>query len=95
MFFTSQTQGYAFPVPSSQGAICVLGLVGRYVQPGQITSSGPTGSILFPIDLSAIPTPSSLVQALPGETWNFQAWYRDVNPTVTSNFTDAVSVTFR
>ncbi|MCP3916270.1 MAG: hypothetical protein GY711_12005 [bacterium] len=30
----------------------------------------------------------------PGETWNFQCWYRDNNPGPTSNFTDAVSVTF-
>ena len=69
--------------------------MGRYNRPGQIISSGPTGSILFPIDLTAIPTPTGLVPALSGETWNFQAWYRDVNPTATSNFTDAVSVTFR
>jgi hypothetical protein len=32
---------------------------------------------------------------LQGETWNFQAWYRDVSPTQTSNFTDAVAVRFR
>ena len=29
-----------------------------------------------------------------GETWNFTTWYRDVNPTPTSNFTDAISVLF-
>ncbi len=29
-----------------------------------------------------------------GDTWNFQCWYRDNNPVPTSNFTDAVSVTF-
>ena len=32
---------------------------------------------------------------IPGQTWNFQAWYRDANPTVTSNFTDAVGITFQ
>jgi hypothetical protein len=30
-----------------------------------------------------------------GETWSFQAWFRDVNPGVTSNFTDGVAVTLR
>lgn len=30
--------------------------------------------------------------AQPGETWSFQAWYRDVSNT--NNFTDAVSITF-
>ncbi len=29
----------------------------------------------------------------PGETWNFQAWYRDTGGT--NNFTDAVSVLTR
>jgi hypothetical protein len=28
-------------------------------------------------------------------TWNFQRWYRDLNPGSTSNFTDALRVTFR
>ncbi|MCP3918813.1 MAG: VCBS repeat-containing protein [bacterium] len=29
-----------------------------------------------------------------GETWNFQCWFRDLNPMLTSNLSDAVSVTF-
>jgi hypothetical protein len=35
------------------------------------------------------------VAVLAGETWNFQAWYRDLNPTTTSNFTNAVSIAFQ
>ncbi|MCP4035984.1 MAG: hypothetical protein GY733_03545 [bacterium] len=34
--------------------------------------------------------PRTAVQ--PGDTWNFQCWYRDNNPGPTSNFTDAVTV---
>ena len=94
MFFTSQTQGYAFPIPGSQGALCVLGLTGRYIQPGQIMSSGSSGTLMFPLDFLSIPTPMGFTFAQPGDTWNFQAWYRDANPTVTSNFTDAVGITF-
>ncbi len=30
-----------------------------------------------------------------GESWNFQAWFRDKNPGNTSNFTDGVSVLFQ
>jgi hypothetical protein len=30
-----------------------------------------------------------------GETWTFQAWYRDTNPAPNSNLTDAVAVTLR
>ena len=29
-----------------------------------------------------------------GETWNFQAWFRDSNPTATSNFTDGLEIQF-
>jgi hypothetical protein len=47
------------------------------------------------IDLLSMPTPTGFAPALPGETWNFQAWYRDSNPEPTSNFTGAVGVTFR
>ena len=95
MFVTSQTQGYAFPVPGSQGALCVAGFPGRFSRPGQIQSSGSSGSLVFPVDLTSLPTPIGFTAAQPGDTWNFQAWYRDANPTVTSNFTDAVSVTFQ
>jgi hypothetical protein len=43
----------------------------------------------------AIPLGTGPVAILPGETWNFQAWYRDLNPGTTSNFTDGISITFQ
>lgn len=95
MFLTSTTQGYSFPIPNSQGALCVLGQVGRYNRPGQIRATGATGSLVLPIDLSSIPTPTGLTRPLPGETRNFQAWFRDSNPHSTSNFTDAVGIAFQ
>ena len=36
---------------------------------------------------------SSSVNA--GETWNFTAWFRDVNPNQTSNFTDGLAIQFQ
>ena len=60
MFFASQTQGYAFPIPGSQGALCVLGLTGRYNRPGQIMSSGSSGTLMFPLDLLSIAPIGSL-----------------------------------
>ncbi|MFT6833658.1 MAG: hypothetical protein ACJAZN_003843, partial [Planctomycetota bacterium] len=43
-----------------------------------------------------IPTPGGLVSGTAGETWNFQAWYRDaVSGTPTSNFTDGISILLR
>jgi hypothetical protein len=31
----------------------------------------------------------------PKETWHSALWFRDLNPIKTSNFTDAVSITFQ
>ena len=30
-----------------------------------------------------------------GQAWNFQFWYRDVNPTSTSNFSNGVELTIQ
>jgi hypothetical protein len=35
-----------------------------------------------------------MVAVQPGDTWCFQAWYREVLPIQGSNFTDALSVQF-
>jgi hypothetical protein len=35
----------------------------------------------------------TFVAVLPGDTWNFQAWYRDVGGT--NNSTDGVEITFQ
>ncbi|MEZ6015964.1 MAG: hypothetical protein R3F49_12670 [Planctomycetota bacterium] len=76
----------------SQGTLCLGGTVGRHNT--QVQNSGLTGSISIAVDLTNLPQPSGGVAVMAGETWNFQAWYRDANPTVTSNFTDAVAVDF-
>ncbi|MCP3915983.1 MAG: hypothetical protein GY711_10545 [bacterium] len=88
-FLGGQTEGFLSPL-GSQGFICLSGNIGRFSVPSQIIQ-GPAGSIQ--VDVSAIPVnPTQAVQ--PGDTWNFQCWYRDNNPGPTSNFTDAVSVVF-
>ncbi|MCP3919030.1 MAG: hypothetical protein GY711_26090 [bacterium] len=88
-FLAGQTQGFFNP-PGSQGIICITGNIGRYNQIANIIQ-GPTGTIA--LNLMAIPVnPPVAVQ--PGDTWNFQCWFRDNNPTLTSNFTDGVEVTF-
>lgn len=89
-FLVSQTQGMFMPA-GSQGILCLSGNIGRFNSAMQVIQ-GPTGSIQ--VELTAIPvTPIQAV--LPGDTWNFQCWYRDANPGSTSNFTDAASVTFQ
>ncbi|MCP3916044.1 MAG: hypothetical protein GY711_10850 [bacterium] len=89
-FLASETQGFFSP-PSSQGNLCLAGNVGRFNQAPDVIQ-GPSGSIL--VNLGSIPVnPPRAV--LPGETWNFQCWYRDLNPGQTSNFTDAVTIQFQ
>ena len=85
-FLTSQTQGM-FQPPGSSGFICLGSNIGRYN--GNV-GQGPSFSLQ--VDLTSMPVnPPQAVQ--PGETWNFQAWYRDIGGT--NNFTDAVSITFQ
>ena len=94
-FLASRTQGLVVGAGGGQGDLCLGGAIGRFVGPGQIMNSGATGSFALDVDLTRMPQPSGNVAVQPGETWNFQAWHRDANPTVTSNFTDALSVMFQ
>lgn len=91
-FLTSQTSAFV-PMPGgSQGNLCLGGTVGRYNS--AVASSGDGGCLLLALDLNAMPPPVQAA-ALPGETWFFQCWHRDHNPSSTSNFTDGLSVQFQ
>ncbi|MDA8620940.1 VCBS repeat-containing protein, partial [Planctomycetota bacterium] len=95
-FITSREAGFAFPVSNSEGALCVTGSIGRYVGPGQIQNSGTAGEFSLALDLNAVPSPTGFLSVAPGDTWHFQAWHRDaIGGQTTSNFTDAVAVTFQ
>ena len=91
-FLASRTQGNVAQPGNSQGVLCLGGAIGRYVCAGQVVNSRITGNCALDIDLTRMPTPTGLVAAQAGQTWNFTAWYRDANPASTSNFTDAISV---
>ncbi|MEM9382708.1 MAG: family 16 glycosylhydrolase [Planctomycetota bacterium] len=94
-FLTSTVQGFVPSPGGSQGNLCVVGDIGRYTGPGQIISSGLLGTASLPIDLTQVPTPTGPVAVQPGETRYFQLWHRDANPGSTSNFTEAVGITFQ
>ncbi len=95
-FLVSQTQGAINQPGGSVGVLCIAGAIGRYVGPGQILNSGAFGEFTLAADTTAIPQPTTSIPALPGDTFNFTAWFRDsVGGSSTSNFADAVSVTFR
>ncbi|MCP3918297.1 MAG: hypothetical protein GY711_22345 [bacterium] len=94
-FLVAQGNGVLFPVPQSQGRLCLLGGdIGRYNSASQIQNTGTIGRFFLDIDTGALPM-NPETAAMAGETWNFQAWYRDDNPMTTSNFTDATALTFQ
>ncbi len=95
IFVTSLDQGF---VPngggSSNGNICLGGVIGRFFLQSQIVTSGSTGEFSLALPLNSFPQGNGFVAVMPGETWNFQAWHRD-NVGLGSNFTDGLSVTFQ
>ena len=96
IFINGQTQGFIVNPSGSEGNLCIDGDFGRYVGPGEVMSTGMTGTISLDLDLTNTPTTLGAVSIAAGETWNFQAWHRDENASgnSTSNLTDGVSITF-
>lgn len=97
-----QSSGYFLVSPSratiqqpggSIGVLCLGAPQGRFVQ--QVVHSGASGSVSIDVDLTTLPRPTGPIAVQPGQTWGFQLWYRDtIGGVATSNFTDAVEVTF-
>lgn len=83
-------------VPSfagGQGQLCIGTNHGLYVEPGQVQTTS-SGRISLDVDLARTPVPGGFVGVRGGETWRFQGWYRDANPGLTSNLTNAVAIHF-
>lgn len=91
----SRTQGFVAMPGGSQGNLCVSGVVGRYVGPGQIQITNGAGQFTLLPDLTQTPQPNGFVAIVAGEAWNFQVWHRDSGATgATSNFTSGLEVNF-
>ncbi|MCA9000750.1 MAG: hypothetical protein KDB61_02420, partial [Planctomycetes bacterium] len=94
-FFLNGTAQSFVPNPGgSLGNLCVGGSLGRHNRAFEIFDSGPDGLGALALDLNSIPGPNMAASVMPGETWNFQCWYRDTVAT-SSNFSAAVSITFQ
>ena len=93
-FIVSNTQGFSTNPGGSAGNLCLGGSIGRYQN--MVQSSGAHGSISIQADLASIPQPLGPAITLPGDTWNFQTWFRDQSAggAPTSNFSDATEVTY-
>lgn len=87
-FLASRVQANLPHAGGSSGTLCLGMPLARFRN--QVFSSGPWGWATIDVDVDAIPL-GPPVPILPGETWNFQAWFRDG---ATSNFTLPTTVTF-
>ena len=85
----SRTQAFVQNPGNSFGNLCLGGSIGRFN--AQVASTSATGTLEVSIDLTNLPAPLGTTTA--GETWNFQAWYRDFQLVPNSNYTNGVSVT--
>jgi hypothetical protein len=92
----SPYQGVVLNPGGSQGNLRIFGpSLGRHNRPGEVCYSGATGEFDVIIALTSFPSPLGPNKVQAGETWNFQVWYRDQNPSSTSHMTNAVSLTFQ
>jgi len=69
------------------GDLCLGGQIARFSL--SVQQADTLGAIQFSPDVNALPQGRVFV---PGETWNFQYWYRDIGST--ANFSEAMAVTF-
>ena len=93
LFLASPQAGLVVGSGGSQGTLCLGDPIGRFDGPGQVAIASVSGLAGLSIDLQALPQPTGSVAAMSGETWRFQAWYRDtLAGSATSNFTDSVAI---
>lgn len=93
LFINSRGQAFVPDIGGSAGNLCLATPIGRHNL--QVASSGSSGVITIPLDLDRLPQAAGFVTVLAGETWNWQAWFRDVGTGgATSNLTNGVSVHF-
>ena len=88
-FLMSQTQGFIPLFGSSQGNFCLGSPFIRFAGDGMLSTAG--GELTLSPDFGTLPSGAMFVA---GSEWNFQTWFRDVNPTNTSNTTNGLTVQF-
>ena len=88
-FLMSRTQDFVPLFGGSQGNLCLGPPQFRFNQ--WVLNSGANGQVSFIPDMTNLPQSQVF---MPGESWNFQLWYRDNNPGITSNTSDGLEAIF-
>jgi len=96
-FFITSRDVNILTNPGGAGSICIASFtIGRYDT--SVLNSGATGEVSLALNLLNTPQqPGGPVAVMPGDTRYWQYWYRDTTGggAATSNFSDAVGVTFQ
>ncbi len=96
MFVASQSIGAPTVPMGSVGSICLQGHVSRLNGPDQLSLSGLNGAVELRLDLMGTPAPGGTYAVMAGETWHYQAVYRDRwLGAPTFNFSSAAEVIYR
>jgi len=93
-YLMSTSQAYVPFFGGNSGVLCLGSPIVRFNIPpaGKVLFSGESGVMEFRPDLTNLPQG---IVFQPGESWNFQVWFRDVvGGTFTSNTSDGVTVTW-
>lgn len=96
LFITSAMEGHVVNPGGNWGVLCLSGDIGRFFGPGEVQSSGNTGTMQLAVDLTNLPTSSGFTSISAGETRYFQLWHRDSTPQGPSSiFTSSLAVSFQ
>ncbi|QDV08000.1 FG-GAP repeat protein [Planctomycetes bacterium Poly30] len=94
-FLVAPGDGFVVAAGGSQGNLCLGGRIGRLNRgPAEIFRTNTSGEASRTLNVLDVPTPTGSEALLPGDTRYFQAWFRDAQPTVTSNFTAGLRIQF-
>jgi len=92
MLIASRDAAYVPNPGSSAGNLCLGGQIARFV--GSIGTADGAGEIEFDVPDLVVPTPIGVETIEAGDSWTFQVWYRDNDPSPTSNFSEARRIEF-
>ena len=97
-FIVGRERIYISPLGGGEGALCVNGSLMGFYGPGEVSPSDAGGRASLDVNLTAIPLPGGAgsMAVQPGDTLNFQCWYRDRTAAgaTTTNTTNAVEILF-